>query len=347
MKPLGKVIVVFTSLFVVACTTTTPLNQIDKFGESTSALTEKTDELITEYNESQVEVALHFKMRTHIPNRNNLQLEDLATIGYLFDGDEKKELAIYKANSSLGAYAKSIRLLAQSGNRADIAKASVSFVSSLDGMQQSYQELLGDKKATFFSDRELGFIAAAIDAVGSAIAEEKKRGALKKIITEADPHIATLIDEIVKQIDQMDYNSQLSTNRSLILQSKITDYNNRVEAGYYATKPDDQYQELFRLWRDAQSVIVTSKEIRNLVEALQEVKKQHAKLAQEVGENRFSSDAVVAAIKDLEKKRKRFEDFEESIVTCDKVKINDEGVPECDESAEGNAEGADNAGNGE
>lgn len=315
-------------LLITGCATT-PTTQIETFAESTAALTESTDNLIEEYNRSTVHAELRLMKAQHTPGKTNLTIEALSNIKNVFGDDAKKKLAIYRANKAIQNYAIALKALAQAGDRKEITKATVNLIGSLQGMETSYQTLIGNDKKKLFEKDELGTIGAVIDLIGSTIAEEKRRKALKEVIVAADTNIATLVKEVNTVIDTLDLADDIKTNNILTISNKIVDYNRMVENKEFNSNPEKQYELLLSLWEENQKAISIPKKIAHLQKSLEAISTQHSKIKDEVVKDRFTSEEIVKAVGTIQEMKKRYDEFENAIVTCDKVEVNDKGDPVC------------------
>ena len=326
---------IFLSLifFVTGCITT-PTTQIETFAESAAALTESTDSIIEEYNRSTVHAQLRLLKIQHIPGNNNLTIEALSNIKNVFGEDAKKKLSIYRANKAIQNYSKALKALAQAGDRKEITKATVELIGSLQDMETSYQTLIENDKEKLFKKDELGTIGAVIDLIGSTIAEEKRRKALKKIIVEADDHIAMLVKEVNRVIDALNLAEDISSNNIVTISTKITDYNRMVERGEFNGNPEKQYELVLSLWEENQKAIAIPKKIAHLQKSLETISTQHNKIKEEVVHDRFTSEEIIKAVGTLQAMKKRYEEFENAIVTCDDVEVNEDGTPVCKDVTE-------------
>jgi len=324
------------SITLASCATT-PLTQIENFAESTAKLTEATDEVIDEYNQATVTEQLQNLKHTHfkpVPGGSAqvlLDIDALAQIKNVFGSDAKKKLSIYRANKAVNDYAKSLKALAEAGEREEISKASVELISSLSELEESIGGLKGDGYQPKLDDEKLGLLGAAIDLIGSEIAEHKRREALKDIITSANPQIKVLMNEVVKQLDKLNYETHLNDYSYAALSRRIMDYNLRVSRGEYSAKPEKQFEDLQKLWKDTQIHVVNSKKFKHLKKSLLAIATEHEKIAQQVKKDKFSSKEIIAAAKTIQAKKKRFDEFKEAIVTCDTVGFDDNNEPVCED----------------
>ncbi len=321
-------------VFAISGCTSTPLTQIENFAESTAKLTDATDQVIEEYNSVTINEQLQTLKTTHFKTTNPadqrlLSLDELAAIENVYGSDAKKKLSIYRANKSLNDYATAIKALAQAGQRQDISDASVEMVGSLSEMEASLKDLKGADYKPYFDKKKLGSIAATIDLIGSELADSKRKKALKKIITDANPHITQLVDVVVTQLDALNYEMHLNDYSYAALNRRIMDYNNRVARGEYTAKPDKQFEDLLTLWKQTQAHVVNSKKFNHLKVSLRSIASEHEKIALAVSNDQFSSEEIVDAVKNLQDKRKRFDEFKEAIITCDEVGFNSAGEPIC------------------
>lgn len=324
-------------IFSSGCSST-PTYQIEAFSSSVESLTKSTDELLTEYNSSTLDAQLTALRGEHVPvntgddtTKNNLSIDRLSTIVNVFDLDTQKKLSIYRANNALKRYADSIGQLASASNRNSVSSASATLVNSLKGMEESYKGLKGDDKASLLEPEALGTFGAIISTIGDAITEAKRKAALKKIITKADPYIHNLTCVIISVLDAADMADDLKTNARLTLEAKIANYNSRVDNGDYRTNQEQQGKDLRAMWDEYQLMAVTEKRLNHLKNSMESIGKQHAVIKEEVTANRFTSQKVMEAVAVIKDMDNRYNLFKNSTISCDKLKINDKGQAICDE----------------
>ncbi len=316
---------------IAACAPMTSLSQVETFAASAVGLSEATGELIKEYNASTINAGLKNMAVQHHPGGQNLTFEKLESIQAVYGHDSLKKLSIVRANQALKQYSSAVLGLAQAGDRESIAKASAGVVSSLHKFNESHQGLTG-RAEPLIGDSALGHIGAAIDLIGAKIVEKRRRQAIKIIVTKADPHIAALVNELTASIDSLSFVDDIVTNRTLVLSTEIAGFNRRVANEYYRNEPDQRFDDLKSLWESNQELLKTPARVGHLKKALQEVAKQHSVIATEVSEDRFTSDGIMRAIAEIKAMKEQYESFQDAIVGCDKIRVDEDGSVSCGEA---------------
>ena len=316
------------ALFLAGCTTT-PTTQISAFGNSTSAITEKIDSVINEYNSAALDRKVTDYAATYYGDRAGLLTSDeLRKIEKPINPEQKKNFAIYKANKALGAYSKALSELASAGSRVDIDLAVANLYGSIASLNDQYKTLRETEKNLFDTDKLASF-STLIAAIGSTIVEEKRRKAIKEIVIEADPKVSLVCDAINEQLRLAGIEDAISASRQYILSEELVDYKSRAET---AMPLEERRAEIKRLYSLQQEVFNSKLLVQQTQRAIAAVKESHATLAKELKEGRFTSAAIASTIGRLKDMEKHYDDFEALLLSCKKIIKNDQGILSCEDT---------------
>lgn len=316
------------AIFLAGCATT-PTTQISAFGNSTSAVTEKVDSVINEYNSAALDRKVTDFAATYNGERAILLTSDeLRKIEKPITSEQKKNFAIYKANKALGAYSKSLSELASAGSRVDIDLAAANLYGSIANLNDQYKTLQETENDLFNTDKLASF-STLIAAIGSTIVEEERKKAIKGIVIEADPKVSLVCDVINKQLKSAGIEDAIATSRQYILSEEIVDYKSRAKT---TMTLEERRAEIKRLYSLQQDVSNSKLLVQQTQKAIVAVKESHATLAKELKEGRFTSAAIALTIGRLKDMEKHYDDFEALLLSCKKITKNDQGILSCEDT---------------
>lgn len=303
MKCAGLLFLVVLSLLGCA---STPTGNIEVFGDTTKAITDKVDAVIKEYNDANTQneitkLAQHSKPIT-IDSFNPVKQ-------ILIMEADKKDYAIYKSNKALGSYAAALSDLAKAGNRNEIDSAAAKLYGSLHSLNNQYKEMRG---ADLIDDTTSATIGRIIAEIGSLYVEKRRGEALKSIIIAADKPIQTICDVIIQELLKGTIQERLFTMRYTELTGFISDYNETATKATFEHKKK-ALEGIYQKYRTMQA---SSAAIEQAITALQSVKKAHATIMKEVQEDRFTGKRIVAAIGNLKDVQDHYNSLEELMLTC-------------------------------
>jgi len=313
---------------LMAGCTSTPSDQIAAFGQTTNAVTDHVDAVLNEFNEATIErgfTDLAANYTGDFAQRFDQQL--LKDINKPITAKQQKQLAIYRANKALGDYATSLAELANARLRVDVDVASANLYGAMTSFNKHYQTIKGNQKA-LFDDSKVANIQAAITAIGSEVAEQRRRQAVKAIIIAAKDNIDLICDEIIKQLTHSGIEDGIRLSRKYILDKQIAEY--RRLSAKKSSKLKWRTDEVRRLWLLQQALFHSKLLVQQSIKAIEEVKQAHQVLASEVAHDAFSSVAISNAIGRLQYLNKHFNDFEEFLASCDSTATDSDGVLSCE-----------------
>lgn len=322
-----KIVYLAGALFLAGCVTT-PTTQISAFGNSASAIAGKVDSVIDEYNNAALDRKFTDYAATYNGDKSSLLTSDeLGKIEKPIGPEQKKNFAIYKANRALGSYSKALSDLASAGSRVDIDLAAANLYGSISSLNDQYKTIKETDK-DLFDTSKLASFSTLIAAIGSSIVEEKRREAIKGIVTEADPNVSLICDVIIEQLKLAGIEDAIATSRQYVLSEELIDYKSRVKT---AMPLDERRTEIKRLYSLQQGVFNSKLLVQQTQKAVAAVKESHATLANELKEGRFTSAAITSTIGRLKDLEKNYSDFEALLLSCKKIAKNDKGILSCED----------------
>lgn len=293
-----------------------PTGNIDAFGIVASDLTNKIDEVISDYNKANVNdelVAMAQSNKKYVKS-------DMDPIKKIIIRDsDKKDFALYKANHALGGYAKSLSAIANAGSREELALAGVKLSKSLKGINDQYKTLK-ETQNDLISDENSGKIGRVIGELATYYVEYKRGKALKEIIIAADPSIQTIGKTINNQLLKGVIEGRLYTMRGNELAGYFSDYNSQADEPSFAKKKkllDDIYEKYITMESTTATVVQAQKAITSVMQA-------HAELSAELEKDRYNSRIITKALENIKTVHNSFDDLEELIKTCETEIISDD-----------------------
>lgn len=196
---------------LVGCTAV-PLNHIGAFSQASANLASTTANGYEIINNSTIERRL-----SDIASDTNSYPDENTFKGIITDSNLAIRIKLLKGVES---YAKALGDLASADFKKDIDAASKDLYGSLGDLQKTYSNALKDKLP--LTEGDLAIIATAVDAIGTAIAEDKRRTALKTVVIQSDPSIQKAMDLVS---DEMPSLNEISVaNMKTIFTDKVKAY---------------------------------------------------------------------------------------------------------------------------
>lgn len=322
-----KYIFLVAAIFVAGCGTT-PTTQIAAFGSTASAISEKVDAVMGEYNNA----ALQRKFTDFASSYNGdhavlLTTIELAKIDKPMTPAQKKTFAIYKANRALGLYSSSLSELALAGSRVDIDMAAANLYGAMSNLNEQHETLKG-ASGNLFDKKDVAAVSKLIAGIGSAVVEEKRNAAIKGIIINADKSVSIICDEIINQLEVAKIEDGISTSRQYVLIEELIDYRSKLKKD---TSLEWRRNEVERLYNLQQDVFNSKLLVQQTIKAIQAIKKSHSTMAKELKEDRFTSAKIAFTIGRLKSLEKHYDDFESTLLSCTNITKDAEGILSCDD----------------
>jgi len=306
-----KIIIGALSVVIISGCASNPSNQVSAFAQSSHAITEQVDAVLTEFNSASLErkftsIAANYKG----DHAKKFNFDVLDAINTAVTPAQQTQLAIYRANQSLGQYAAALAALANADVQTDVDAASTELYGALTSFNSQYQTIKGDD-VELFNQQEVATIQAAITAIGSEIVEQRRRKAIKSIILAAKDNINLVCDVIISQLNSAGIADGIALSRKFILANQIKEY--RVISAKNSSKLIPRTKEVRRLWNLQQGMLNSTALVEQSTKGISEIKAAHATLADEVANDEFSSIAIANAIGRLQQINNHFKDLEISM----------------------------------
>lgn len=228
------------------------------------------------------------------------QFPDDATFALLLDNDKNLAPRL-AAMSQLQSYASALGELSSADYRPTIDKAAANVYGSLTAMKSTYANTSG--KELPISDKDLAIIGTAVDAIGTTIIEAKRRIAIRKIVTVADPAVQK-IAALLKG-DLPGYGPFVRANLSTIETEMIKAYQN--EAAKLAFNSRVTRIEAIRKQHEA--VLAAEPFFTKLGAVSGQIGKTHSVLAEAAEKDDFSIPGLTREIGELADYAKSFQEF--------------------------------------
>jgi hypothetical protein len=306
-------------LFASGCGPSTM--QITGFGNATSAIAIDAAEGLRRMDEAVVSRNL-----LSVAYDTSLSPKDLDFAGALSTKSRTARLATLEA---LGGYATGLKTLAEADYRKDIDAASKDLYGSLKNLSSDYQTATG-AASPIISDAQLGLIATAVDGIGAAINEAKKRKAIHDVVIAADPAVQlvtvllwceylpapsdpTTKAAIAKRCANIVGTGAVADELHTSLETPITILQAEYNRSRKTVNMDNRLKQLAAI-RDARAQWEAARPFATEVaEASLKVGEAHAALVHAVDTQSFSTTDAMNAVGDLNAYAKSIESFRKSL----------------------------------
>lgn len=308
MKKYSKVLMQvhkFTLLALVlsftGCTTV-PSNHIGAFSKASADVANAAASGYEIINNTTIERRL-----SDIASETNSSPDENTFKGIVTDSNLAIRIKLLKGVES---YAKALGDLASADFRKDIDAASKDLYGSLGDLQQTYSKATKTKLP--LSDNGLGIIATAVDAIGTAIAEDKRRIALKTVVIQSDPSIQQAMKLVSEELPELSEFSE--ANIKAIFTDKVKAYQHESNKLKY----EERVTELNNVRKTYDLAEVTSGLLNNLVASGKKIALAHTALRKAVEADKFTSPELVSNIKELVAFAKSTKEFHDKILSTTK-----------------------------
>lgn len=277
-----------------------PLNHIGAFSKASADLANTTANGYEIINNSTIKRRI-----SDIASETDISPDKSTFKGIITSSDLAIRIKLLRGVES---YAKALGDLASADFRKDIDEASKDLYGSLGDLQQTYKTAT-EKEFPLTKD-DLAVIATAVDAIGTAIAEDKRRTALKTVVIQADPSIQKAMklvsDEISKDVKKFSV-----ANMETIFTNKIKAYQHESSKLTY----DQRVEELEAISKANDLTEATSCLFDNLVISSNKIALTHTVLRNAVEKDEFTSSELVTNIKELASFAKSTKEFHDKLIS--------------------------------
>lgn len=276
-------ILLYLLTLTTGCTSVAPLNHVGVFSQASADLAKSIADGYEIINSINIERRLSdiASETNHYPNEN--------TFRNLIVGPNLTTRI--RLSRGVEAYANALGDLASAEFRKEIDAASKSLYGALDDLQQTYAK--STKANLPLSDDNLALIAIMVDAIGTEIAENKRRAALKTVIMQADSSIQQAMQLVSAELPEL---------REFSIASKKTVFTDLIKA-YQHDSPgltyDERIMKLDQIRIAHEEAEAISDLFNDLIASSKRIASAHATLRRSVEENKFTSRELVNEIKAL------------------------------------------------
>lgn len=193
--------------------------------------------------------------------------------------------------TGIKSYVDALGDLASANFRKEIDAASKELYGALNELQQTYAA--ATKTQLPLSDNDFASIATAVDAIGTAIAEDKRRAALRTVIIQADPSIQQTMQLVSSEMPELREFS--TTNKKTIFTDLIKAYQHESLALNYS----ERVMRLAQIRLAYEETEAMSALFTVLTASSEQIAKAHGVLRRTVEANKFTSRELISEIKEL------------------------------------------------
>jgi len=307
----GTFLVMSSAVLLTGCVKA-PQDDVKMYTASSAALIEQVDNLVAEYQQASFDRKL-----TMLANQVNGQNDTLLSSTNLADIEPQVMPAnspILLASRTIKVYSEALFSLASAETAIDTELASIELYRSLNQINLSAATLEQFEAQAPFSDDDIRLFSSLFSQLSHAYSETEKQQAIKQIVLEADPVVASLCDDMIMRIEQSNIAMALASSRAYVLAEEIRDFNQRVQIRSIAlNKSRKEVEYLYRRWQESAT---TQMAVTQTLKALRSVKNNHHLLASELSKDIFASASLQQAINEMQSLKQGFETVEQLLATC-------------------------------
>jgi len=209
----------------------------------------------------------------------------------------------------VGDYATALGDLASADFRKDIDGAAKDLYGALGGLQEAYAKAKGTEvEALPVSKEHLAIIATAVDAIGTVIAEHKRRTALKTVVVQADPAIQKALALVGGDLPK--FHTYVMTSLDTIETDMLESYDKEAADLSYNAR----VEKLRRIYQFRQTKNATGKVLTDLGKAGGKIAAAHAALRKAVESGKFTTPELVKEIQGVVTLSKSFKNFYDKLI---------------------------------
>ncbi|MCL5421130.1 MAG: hypothetical protein M1461_01470 [Nitrospirae bacterium] len=298
---------VMVILLMSGCGTTASLTQISAFCAGTSSLADDSKRAFELVDSSTINRKMY-----DLAANPSLGPTDTTFEG-IFDGPNFEKLRLRIAVlEKLGSYAKALEKLATADFRKEVDAASTDLYGSLSSLGSNYKK--ATNKELPLQDAQLKLIAAAVDAIGTAVVETKRRDAIKTVIIQADDAV-----QVAANLLTVDLGKDSELSRLVHENLSNTDGSLRTAYNSQRTSANStfniRYEMLVKI-KQIHDAAETSPILFDSISAgSKKLAETHASLKSAVTKDQFSSPEIARQVGELVEYAKSIRSFYEKIGT--------------------------------
>lgn len=285
------------AILLICTGCTTSLNHIGVFSRATADLSKNAAAAYEEVNNTTIERRI-----SDIAAETGTSPDD-DTFGAVVGGiDWRARIDLLKG---IEAYARALSDLSSADFRKEIDAASKDLYGALGKLQETYATIA--KRSSPLTQDNLVSIATAVDAIGTTLAEERRREALRTVVIQANPTIQRSMEL---------FREEISLLKEFVVSNLDTIYTEKLKAYQRESKSLNFNSRVSRL-RDVRAAYERMADTRtlleNLTKASAKIATAHQALYENVVRNQFTSKELVNEIKEVAELAKTIQEFNEKL----------------------------------
>lgn len=298
--PFAHHLSIFIAALLLALTgcTSTPLNHVGVFSQASAELAKSAADGYEMINN----ITIERRLSDIASEADRYPNED--TFKQLITGSSlTTRIRLLRA---METYANALGELASAQFRKEIDAASSNLYGALDQLQVTYAK--GTQASPPLTDHQLALIATAVDAIGTAIIEEKRRAALKTIIIQVDPMIQQAMRLISMELPAL--SEYAIASKQTIFTDLIKAYQQEAASISY----NERIMKLDQIRITYEEVEAISSLFADLITASKQIANAHSTLRLSVAANKFTSPELISEIKSLTAFAKSTQGFHDQLL---------------------------------
>lgn len=283
-------------LLATGCATS--LNHVGAFSQASADLAKRAADAYAKVNESTIErriadIAADPKVSPGEETFDGLiGSSDLAVRVSLLKGVEK--------------YASALGKLASADFRKEIDTAAKDLYGALGELQGTYTSATGNSLP--LSNENLAIIATAVDAIGTAIAENKRRSALKTVVIQADPAVQKALSLARDELPT--FQQYVLANLDTVETEMLEAYEKEADSIAYEERVD----RLRKIYEFHETKAATALILVDFGRAGKKIGVAHASLEEAVQDDKFTSPELVKQIKEVVSLSQSFKEYYDKLL---------------------------------
>jgi hypothetical protein len=212
------------------------------------------------------------------------------------------------ALDALSTYSSALKKIIESNTSSDIDDAARDLNTSLIELRDTYES--ASEQPSQIDDETIGILSTAVNAIGKAIVEEKKRTAIKEIIIKTDPAIQQTANMIARD---------LGSNTDLAKYTYESIYNTRgsLQTAYNLERKSNNFEARYALLVKARELNTAENSVTDFFDSVSKgskaIAKTHSAMKKAVEQDIFSSTEITKHLAELQKQAKSVREFNKSL----------------------------------
>ncbi|WP_223508514.1 hypothetical protein [Pseudomonas sp. BF-RE-29] len=287
------------------------LSQVSQFGTASTELNENAKKAFNLIDQVTVERQLYSIASDTKTGPTDNSFNGLFKVaGNDAQAKEKAERLKLRLNAldALSGYSSALKKIVEADVGSDIDSASLELNTSLVELKDTYQK--ASHQDSKIDNETIGLLATAVNAIGRAVVEEKKRSAIKEIIIKVDPAVQQTAIMISKD---------LGSNTDLAKYAYESLYNTRgsIQTAYNLEKKSNDFDSRYALLVRAKEINTAENSVSGFFNAVSKgseaIAKTHAAMRKAVEQDQFSSAEVGKSLAELQKQAKSVREFQSGL----------------------------------